>query len=75
MNNRRTQMKITKITLAAPVFQSDLNRKQSPANLKIQNRNDDDIQEVLKDEEDQPMNVYHNPSIAPIGHGLPRRCN
>jgi hypothetical protein len=60
---------------AAAVWNSELNRPHSPANLKVQNRNDDDVTEVLKDEEDQPMNVYHNPSIAPHGTSLPRRCN
>jgi hypothetical protein len=68
-------MKITKLKILSAQWQSDLNRTHSPASLVKTQRNDDDVTEVLKDEEDQPMNVYHNSSPAPKGTSLPRRSN
>jgi hypothetical protein len=58
----------------AAVWQSEMMVKHSPADLKKERRNDDDVTEVLQDAE-QPMNVYHNASPAPKGTSLPRRCN
>lgn len=58
----------------AAVWQSEMMRPHSPANLKKQQRNDDDVTEVLQ-EEPQTIRVYKNMNPAPKGTSLPRRCN
>jgi len=59
---------------AAPVWQSDMNRKASPADLKKEKRNEDDVTEQVLLQE-QPMHVYHNPCPAFTSKNQMRRVN
>jgi hypothetical protein len=58
----------------AAQWQSDMNRTHSPADLKKNKTNEDDISEVV-DDVVQPMHEYKNACQAPHGISLPRRIN